>query len=75
MSDVILRQIMENTRDLPDDLQQQVLEYVHSLVRPPQPGGRGQDLLGFAGAIPADDLEVMQRAIELGCEQVDVNEW
>ena len=75
MSDFILRQIMENTRDLPDDLQQQVLEYVHSLANSLQPGVKGQDLLRFGGTITGDDLQAMRQAIELGCEQVDVNEW
>ena len=74
MSDIILRKIMKNTRDLPDDLQQRVLEYVNSLTQPLQLGVTGQDLLHFSGAISDDDLQAMRRAIELGCEQVKVNE-
>jgi len=42
MSDIILRKILDDTRGLPDDLQQQVLEYVHSLVHQHQPGVSGQ---------------------------------
>jgi len=75
MSDIILRRILDDTRGLPDDLQQQVLEYVQSLAHPQQPGVTGQDLLRFAGSIAAEDLQAMRQAIELGCEQVDVNEW
>jgi hypothetical protein len=75
MSDIILRKIMEDTRALPDDLQERVLEYVHTLAHPQLTGVSGKELLRFAGAIPPGDLQAMRHAIELGCEQVDVNEW
>mgnify|MGYP005619758627 CR=1 FL=1 len=35
----------------------------------------GKQLLRFAGAIPLDDLRLMQQAIEIGCEAIDSNEW
>lgn len=38
-------------------------------------GTRGQQLLIFAGSIPADDLLTMQQAIDADCETVDAHEW
>ena len=75
MSDVTLRKVIEDMRDLPDELQQQVLQFVQSLANSVQPGVTGRSLLRFAGTIPADDLQIMRLAIEAGSEQVDVNEW
>jgi len=75
MSDSILRKVMEDMKDLPDELQEQVLEFVESLTTSVQHGVIGRNLLRFAGTIPAADLQAMRQAIELGCEQVDVNEW
>ncbi|MFQ5851497.1 MAG: right-handed parallel beta-helix repeat-containing protein [Candidatus Binatia bacterium] len=41
-----------------------------------QPKGvAGKQLLHFAGAIDADDLQMMTDVIEAGCEQVDLDEW
>ena len=33
------------------------------------------DFRSFAGCIPEDDLEMMIKAIEEGCEQVDSDGW
>jgi hypothetical protein len=38
-------------------------------------GVAGRQLLSFAGSIAPDDLRLMSKAIEQGCEQVDTNEW
>lgn len=38
-------------------------------------GVLGSQLLRFAGTIPQDDLNLMSKAINSGCEQVDSNEW
>jgi hypothetical protein len=51
-----------------------VLEYVRSLKRG-DAGTPGIVVADFAGAIPLDDLQLIQTAIENGCEQVDLNEW
>jgi hypothetical protein len=37
--------------------------------------GTGGALLAFAGAIPADDLEIMRRTIEEDCERVNKEGW
>lgn len=57
---------------LPYDLQLRVLDFVKTLI---PKGVAGKDLLQFEGAIPADDLELMSKAIEENCEKVDISEW
>ncbi|MBM4147324.1 MAG: hypothetical protein FJ240_13800 [Nitrospira sp.] len=57
---------------LPYDLQLRVLDFVKALI--PE-GVEGKSLLQFEGAIPADDLQLMARAIGDGCEKVDIREW
>jgi len=60
--------------DLDPDAQQRVLDYVLSLKQG-KPGTPEATLAAFAGAISPDDLQLIQAAIEQGCEQVDLNEW
>ena len=72
MSSTIKVKVIEQLETLPENLQRQVLAFVQTLARQGVPG---QQLLQFAGAIPADDLALMRQAIENGCEQVDLNEW
>ncbi len=57
---------------LPYDLQLRVLDFAKTLS---QKGVEGKSLLRFEGAIPADDLRLISKAIEEGCEQVDADEW
>ena len=38
-------------------------------------GTPGTLIADFAGAIPVDELQLIQAAIEDGCEKVDLNEW
>ncbi len=57
---------------LPYNLQLRVLDFVKSLI---PTGVKGKNLLRFEGAIPADDLQLMSKAIEEGCEKVDTSEW
>ncbi len=56
---------------LPPALQLRVLDFVSVLI---PKGIRGNSLLRFEGAIPAEDLKLMSAAIEEGCEKVDINE-
>lgn len=60
---------------LPDNLQQEVLEFVRKLKTSVPQGASGKSLLRFVGAIPLADLEEMKQAIESDCERVDLNEW
>jgi len=64
-------QIIEQLKTLPYDMQRQVLEFTRALSLTTPQGVRGAQLLPFAGIIPLDDLELMRRTIEEGCERVD----
>jgi hypothetical protein len=57
---------------LPYNLQLRVLDFVKSLI---PKGVKGKSLLRFEGAIPADDLQLMAKAIQDNCEKVDTGEW
>ncbi len=57
---------------LPHNLQLRVLDFVKALT---PKGVEGKSLLRFEGAIPADDLQLMTKAIEENCEKVDTGEW
>lgn len=75
MASLVLTEILEQTKILPDNLQYQVLAYVRTLKSTTRQGIPGKFLLKFSGTIPAKDVETMREAIESGCEQVDLNEW
>jgi hypothetical protein len=75
MTTSIIDQIVEQLRDMPQSLQWQVFEFTSTLKDSRIRGVSGQQLLRFAGAIPSDDLHLMQEAIEQDCEQVDLDEW
>lgn len=75
MSTSIIDEVIEQLGTMPQHLQSQVLEFARTLVKTEVKGTPGQQLLRFAGSIPADDLQLMREAIEQGCEQVDINEW
>jgi hypothetical protein len=49
-----------------------LLEFVESMISAKTNKG---DLLKFAGAIEKSELDLMQAAIEEGCEKTDSNEW
>jgi hypothetical protein len=57
---------------LPYTLQLRVLDFAKAII---PKGVDGKSLLRFEGAIPADDLKLMSKAIEEGCEKVDISEW
>jgi len=71
----VKKEILVHLEKLPEPLQRQVLGYIHRLESKTTPGKPGRNILGFAGAIPADDLKSMAEAIEHGCEKVDTDEW
>ena len=71
----IKKQILDQVSKLPLAQQQLVLNFASSLMRKSPRGVPGKDLLTFAGCIKAADVEAMSRAIEEGCERVDVNGW
>jgi len=71
----ITKQIIRQVNQLPLEFQQRVLEYTQALVSSPTKGTPGKRLLRFAGAIEPDDIQAMTKAIEVGCEKVDADEW
>jgi hypothetical protein len=75
MSISTIDQVVEQLKSMPQPLQWQVLEFARTLIGSGIQGVSGQQLLQFAGAIPLDDLQLMQEAIEQDCAQVDLNEW
>jgi hypothetical protein len=75
MDTSILDCVVEQLKDMPENLQQQVLEYARALASSKIQGVPGQQLLCFAGVIPTDDIQLMREAIEQDCQQVDTSEW
>jgi len=75
MTTPIASEIYKKVQILPNHLQYQVLSFVRTLEALSQQGSPGKNLLQFAGTIPSEDVDEMRKAIEAGCEQVDLNEW
>lgn len=75
MSLSIIDQVIEQLSNMPQSLQQQVLQFARMLGQVRIQGTPGHKLLKFAGSIQSDDLALMRNAIEEGCEQVDFDEW
>lgn len=49
------------------------LDYIKSLTTKDEPSNK--KLLGLAGTISKEDLELMEEAIKESCEKVDKDEW
>lgn len=49
-----------------------LLEFVESMISEKRNNG---DLLKFAGIIEKTELDLMQAAIQEGCEKIDSGEW
>ena len=64
----IIDRVIEQMEALPYELQWRVFEFTRALVASKPHGVPGRQLVRFAGAIPADDLQLMSQAIEQGCE-------
>jgi hypothetical protein len=75
MNTPVVDKVIEQLQSLPYELQWRVLEFTRALAGSLPHGVPGQQLLRFAGAIPANELQMIRQAIEEGCEQVDANEW
>lgn len=71
----IIDKVIEQLKDLPQELQWRVLEFTRGLTSSKIHGIAGGQYLQFAGAISLDDIQTMQIAIEQGCEHVDAHEW
>jgi len=75
MDTPIAEKVVEQLKDLPQELQWRVLEFARALAQSTPHGVPGRQLLRLAGTISPEDAELMREAIERGCEQVDTNEW
>lgn len=71
----IERQILDHLKQLTRSQQQQVLDYVRCLSPARPQGTPGSVLKQFVGAIPKDDLDRMEAAIETDLEQIDPDAW
>jgi hypothetical protein len=74
ISDPIKNKLLQQLDALPDDLQRRVLDFAQALALTAPKGVPGKELTRFAGTISAEDLRLMEKAIESGCEGVS-NEW
>ncbi|HHW41883.1 MAG TPA: hypothetical protein GXX19_12210 [Syntrophomonadaceae bacterium] len=70
----VKQEILKQLDRLPYEVQRQVLNYVRTLASFPK-GVPGKQLVRFAGTLSEEDARVMSQAIEIGCEQVDTDEW
>lgn len=70
-------QIDQEIQELGVIAQQKVLEFARSLRQDQENDMASNDSLvsRFAGSISLDELQLMQSAIDEGCEQVDVHGW
>jgi hypothetical protein len=75
MDTLIMDKVIEQLKDLPQELQRRVLEFTRALALSNPGRVSGRQLLRFAGVISPDDAQAMRTAIEEGCEQVDSHEW
>jgi hypothetical protein len=75
MDTSIVDEVVQQLREMPENLQQRVLEFARAVANCPIQGVAGSQLLNFAGTIQPDDIELMREAIAQDCGQVDANEW
>lgn len=73
ISKAIEAEILKNLGQLELENQNKVLRYIKSLLGISKPDN--SRLLTIAGTIDKDDLALMEKAIEEGCEKIDQNEW
>lgn len=64
-------EIIKSIHLLEKSRQKSVLVYIKSLLK----SSENRNLLKFAGAFSAEDIEEMESAISEGCENIDRNEW
>jgi hypothetical protein len=69
------REIRQQLDRLAPEQQRQVLDFARALAAAIIPGVSGGVTARFAGTIPKDDLAIISKAIEEGCERVIPGEW
>jgi hypothetical protein len=68
------QEILSHLHNLALPQQREVLAFVRTLASTPV-GVPGKELLAFAGAFEPHDLAALQHAIDVDCEQVNLDEW
>ncbi len=66
------QQIIDALGRLNKSQQEQLLDYVKSLLRVRSKSSRIREL---AGSINKEDLDLMEKAIEKDCEKINQDEW
>jgi len=67
-------QILKDLDQLSPEQQTRAAELVHGLVSSLPAGASGRDLLHFVGTLDDESAREMMKAIEEGCERVDLDE-
>ena len=75
MNRALEREIRQQLERLAPEQQRQVLDFARALPAPIILGVSGEVTARFAGTIPKDDLAIISKAIEKGCERVNPGEW
>lgn len=66
-------EIIRNLSYLKKDEQNQVLVYIKSIINKKNGGRAG--LINLAGSLNVEEARQMMHEIEMGCENIDPNEW
>lgn len=70
-----IQEIVQRLETFSPAKQKQVLDFTLGLAGESPKGIPLQELLEFVGMFPPEDLEIMKKAIEEDCGQVDTSEW
>jgi hypothetical protein len=68
------QEILSQLHTLALPQQREVLAFVRTLAVAPV-GVPGSELLAFAGIVDIRDLAALKQAIDVDCEQVNLDEW
>ena len=71
----VKQEVLKELDRLSPELQRQVLDFARTLGPFASEGVPGKELLRFAGILTPEEAELMELAIEEGCEQADPGEW
>ena len=71
METIVIEKVLEQLKDLPQEMQWRVLEFTRALAVSTPRGVPGRQLLHFAGVISPEEAASMRETIEQACEQVD----
>ena len=69
------QELHEHLSRLKPAQQQRVVDFARTLATEDVRGVPGHALIRFGGAIEREELALIDRAIEAGCEKISVDEW